>query len=145
MKKFCIVILVAMCTSTLDIYALPDKAWNLFEKTSGDTIKVKTKKAPRQLKTIAVKDYSRYQNIYELIRGECFNLKVDGSNVYNAKNSSFSLTMQVLYVVDGVIISDISYISPVEVERLEFYDDYRASAYGSRGANGILEIRLKTK
>ena len=145
MKKFCCAILFAICFGTLDIYAMPGTICDKFEMTCSDTIKVKTKKAPRVKKPVTVKNYSRYQNIFELIRGEFITLKVDGSNVYNVKNSSFSLTMQVLYVVDDVVVSDISYISPVDVERIEFYDDYRASSYGSRGANGILEIRLKTK
>jgi len=89
------------------------------------------------------KDYSKYQNIFELIRCEIPNVKVEGTNVYTTKGLSFSLPAQVLYDVDGMIVSDISYVMPVEVEKIEYIDDAGASAYGMRGANGVIKIILR--
>lgn len=89
------------------------------------------------------KDYSHYQNIYELIRGEITNVRVVGTAVYSVKAISFSLSSQVLYVVDGTIISDISFISPVSVKKIEYLEDTNAADYGMRGANGVIRITLK--
>jgi hypothetical protein len=89
------------------------------------------------------KDYSHYQNIYELIRSEITNVRVDGTAVYSVKVISFSLSSQVLYVVDGTVISDISFISPVNVKKIEYLEDMNAADYGMRGANGVIKITLK--
>jgi hypothetical protein len=91
----------------------------------------------------APKDYSKYQDIFDLIRGEITNVKVEGTNVYSIKGLSFSLTSQVLYDVDGMILSDISFVTPSEVEKIEYFDDSEASAYGMRGANGVIKIKLR--
>ncbi len=98
----------------------------------------KTEKKP-------TKDYSHYQDIYELIRCEIPQVKVDGTNVYSISGLSFSLSAQVLYDVDGMILSDISFVMPVEVERIEYINDSGATAYGMRGANGIIKIGLRKK
>jgi hypothetical protein len=89
------------------------------------------------------KDYSKYKSIYELISSEIYNVRVKGTSVYNTKVRSFDPNPQVLFVVDNVIVSDISYISPEYVKNIEFIDDVGASAYGVKGANGIIKITLK--
>jgi len=89
------------------------------------------------------KDYSRYQTIYELISSEIYNVRVKGSSVVNTKVRSFDSNPQVLYVVDNVIVSDISYINPEYVKAIEFIDDVGTTLYGSKGANGVLKITLK--
>ncbi len=89
------------------------------------------------------KDYSKYQTIFELISSEIYNVRVKGSTVVNTKVRSFDASPQVLYVVDGKIVTDISYISPQYVRTIELIDDVRATEYGSKGANGVLKITLK--
>jgi hypothetical protein len=89
------------------------------------------------------KDYSNYTSIYNIIQNEFTNLKVVGTEVHTVRTTSFYLSQQVLYVVDGMIVSDISYISPIEVVKIEFIDDASAAEYGMRGANGVLKITLK--
>jgi chitin disaccharide deacetylase len=90
-------------------------------------------------------DYSQYNDIFQLIRSSFLALRIEGTNVYNVKINSFTLSSQVLYVLNDMIVSDISFVSPGEVETIDFLDDYRASAYGMRGANGVLKITLKNK
>ena len=70
-------------------------------------------------------------------------MKVEGTNVYTTKGLSFSLSPQVLYELDGMIVSDISFVFPVEVEKIDYIDDAGASAYGMRGANGVIRILLR--
>ncbi|MDR1974172.1 MAG: TonB-dependent receptor [Bacteroidales bacterium] len=49
-----------------------------------------------------------------------------------------------IYVVDGIIVSDISFINANDIESTEILKDASASAiYGSRGANGVIIITTK--
>ena len=89
------------------------------------------------------KDFSKYKSIYELISSEIYNVRVRGNAVVNTKVRSFDSNPQVLYVVDDVIVSDISYINPEYVKSIEFIDDVGTTMYGSKGANGVLKITLK--
>ena len=50
-----------------------------------------------------------------------------------------------LYVVDGVITSDIKFLSPNDIKSMEILKDASATAiYGSRGANGVILITTKS-
>ena len=49
-----------------------------------------------------------------------------------------------LYVVDGVMVGDISFLSPNDIESTEILKDASATAiYGSRGANGVILVTTK--
>ena len=49
-----------------------------------------------------------------------------------------------LYVVDGMPVTDINYLSASDIESMEILKDASASAiYGSRGANGVILITTK--
>lgn len=89
------------------------------------------------------KDYSKYNNIYNLIDCEIFNVNVSGQSVTTTKRNSFSLSQEVLYVVDGIIVLDISFVLPFNIKSIRYVDGPEASKYGSRGANGAIEITLK--
>lgn len=89
------------------------------------------------------RDYSKYKTIYELIASEIYNVRVKGTTIVNTKVRSFESDPQVLLVVDGVIVSDISYIAPDYVKSIEFIDDVGATLYGAKGANGVIRITLK--
>ncbi|MDI3320942.1 SusC/RagA family TonB-linked outer membrane protein [Pinibacter soli] len=53
-------------------------------------------------------------------------------------------TAQPLYIVDGVIVGDIEYLSPTDIESLEVMKDAASSAiYGARGGNGVIIITTK--
>jgi TonB-linked SusC/RagA family outer membrane protein len=50
-----------------------------------------------------------------------------------------------IYVVDGVIIDDISFLNPADIQSMEILKDASATAiYGSRGANGVILVQTKT-
>lgn len=50
-----------------------------------------------------------------------------------------------IYVIDGVILDDISFLNPSDIESIEVLKDASATAiYGSRGANGVILIQTKT-
>ena len=49
-----------------------------------------------------------------------------------------------LYVVDGVPVNDISYLSPADIESVDILKDAASSAiYGTRAANGVVLITTK--
>ena len=89
------------------------------------------------------KDYSRFNTIYELIDTEIFNVDVSGNSVTTQKRTSFTASQEVLFVVDGRIVSDISFVVPINVKSIRYVDGPQAAIYGSRGANGAIEIKLK--
>lgn len=50
-----------------------------------------------------------------------------------------------IYVVDGVILDNISFLNPSDIQSVEVLKDASATAiYGSRGANGVILIQTKT-
>lgn len=49
-----------------------------------------------------------------------------------------------LYVVDGMMVSNISFLAPTDIASMEILKDASATAiYGSRGANGVILITTK--
>lgn len=49
-----------------------------------------------------------------------------------------------IYVVDGVIVDDISFLSPNDIQSTEVLKDASATAiYGSRGANGVIIVTTR--
>lgn len=89
------------------------------------------------------KDYSKYKSIYDLVASEIYNVKVSGTTIVNRKMKSFDRNPQVLLVVNGKIVPDISDVMPDDVRTIEFIDDVGTTLYGSMGANGVLRITLK--
>ncbi len=50
-----------------------------------------------------------------------------------------------IYVVDGVILDDISFLNPADIQSMEVLKDASATAiYGSRGANGVILVQTKS-
>jgi len=90
-----------------------------------------------------VRDYSKYNSVYDAIASEIYNVRVKGNTIVNTKVRSFDRAPGVLLVVDEKIVSDISYIDPHYIKSIEFVDDVGATMYGSMGANGVLKIKLK--
>ncbi len=75
---------------------------------------------------------------------------VPGLNVSGAKGDesvnirgvkSFMSSSTPLYVVDGVVVSSLDYISIYDVDHVEVIKD--GSQYGSRGANGAIVVTTK--
>lgn len=68
--------------------------------------------------------------------GEGATVRIRGIGTVNDSNP--------IYVIDGVICSDISFLSPSDIESTEILKDASSTAiYGSRGANGVVLITTK--
>ena len=51
---------------------------------------------------------------------------------------------QPLYVVDGVIVSDINFLNPQDISKMDVLKDAASTAiYGSRGSNGVILVTTK--
>lgn len=68
--------------------------------------------------------------------------KINGEIVIRGVGSVNS-SSQALIVVDGTEVSSLSAVSIQEIESVEIIKS--ASAYGVRGANGVISIKLRTK
>jgi TonB-linked SusC/RagA family outer membrane protein len=63
-------------------------------------------------------------------------IRIRGTGTLNNNNP--------FYVVDGMLLDDISFVNPNDVESIEVLKDASATAiYGSRGANGVIIITTK--
>lgn len=68
--------------------------------------------------------------------GSAFNIQIRGQQSFQGG--------QPLYVVDGVITSDISFLNPQNIERIDILKDASSTAiYGSRGAYGVVYVTTR--
>ncbi|MDX9948264.1 MAG: TonB-dependent receptor plug domain-containing protein [Bacteroidales bacterium] len=86
--------------------------------------------------------YASYRNIYDMIRGEVAGVQVNGNSIRIQGASSLMLSTEPLFVVDGMVVNSISDIQPYNVKSIEILKGSSASIYGSRGANGVILIKL---
>lgn len=84
-----------------------------------------------------------FQTIFDMIKARVPGVSVVGSNVIIRGVKTFNGSSEPLYVVNGSVTSDISFIPPTEVKSINVLKDASASVYGSRGGNGVIEITLK--
>jgi TonB-dependent SusC/RagA subfamily outer membrane receptor len=86
--------------------------------------------------------YASYRTIYDMIRGEVPGVQVTGTTITIQGISSMTLGTEPLYVVDGIVVSSIGDIQPSMVKSIEILKGSSAAIYGSRGANGVILIKL---
>jgi TonB-dependent SusC/RagA subfamily outer membrane receptor len=86
--------------------------------------------------------YASYPNIYEMLRGAVPGVQVTGNKIIIQGTSSFYLSSDPLFVVDGLAVNSIDDISPRMVKSVEVLKGAAASIYGSRGTNGVILIYL---
>lgn len=86
------------------------------------------------------------RDIMSALRGLVPGLTVSGSpgnyDVTIRGKHSLMLSNEPLYVVDGVTVPSLEFISIYDVDHVEVIKD--ASQYGSRGANGAIVVTTKT-
>lgn len=89
-----------------------------------------------------------YTNILQALQGRVPGLNISSTNRPGERASitmrginSINLDTTPLFVVDGVVVSSLDYISLYDVDYIEVLRD--ASIYGSRGANGAILVHTK--
>ena len=90
------------------------------------------------------KSQAFYTNIYDYLKGTVPGLDVNGTSITIRGVRSLTASNEPLYIIDGMEVKDISNISPSIVESVEVLKDASyTAAYGSRGSNGVIIIKLK--
>ncbi|NND31739.1 MAG: TonB-dependent receptor plug domain-containing protein, partial [Saprospiraceae bacterium] len=91
-------------------------------------------------------DFSIYNNIYDAISGKFAGVQVINGELIIRGNSTINGTSPALVVVDGVPVnsSQLSGINPAQVKSINVIKDGSSAIYGSRGANGVVEITTKS-
>lgn len=86
------------------------------------------------------------RNILSALKGLVPGLNISGSAGDRSVNirgvNSLKLSSTPLYVVDGVVVTSLDYISLFDVDHVEVIKD--GAQYGSRGANGAIVVTTKT-
>jgi TonB-dependent SusC/RagA subfamily outer membrane receptor len=88
-------------------------------------------------------DFSRYANMYDLIKGRFAGVQVAGGSISIRGTNSVNSGNSALIVVDGVPTSSLDNMSPTQVKNISIIKDAGASIYGTRGANGVIIIETK--
>jgi len=89
------------------------------------------------------KNASNFSSIYDYIDGRVAGVSVINNQITIRGGSSWELSNEPLFVVDGVVVSSIGHISPTDVDNINVLKGVDASIYGSRGSNGVIEITTK--
>lgn len=84
-----------------------------------------------------------YRDIYDMIRGEVAGVRVSGKSIRIQGNSSMVLSNEPLFILNGTPVNSIDQIPPSSVASINVLKGAAASAYGSRGSNGVIVIKLK--
>ena len=85
----------------------------------------------------------KYSNIYDMIKGELPGVIVSGTSIRIQGISSINASNQPLFLVNGMETEAIGFIRPDDVKSISVIKGPAASIYGSRGANGVIDIKLK--
>ncbi len=80
--------------------------------------------------------FMAYKDIYEIIKGQLPGVEVARKSIRVAGASSFMLSSEPLFFVDGLITGNIDGIAPSTVKTIEVPEGPSASIYSIRGANG---------
>ncbi|MDR6846294.1 TonB-dependent receptor plug domain-containing protein [Flavobacterium granuli] len=86
-------------------------------------------------------DKTNYNTIYDMIRGRVAGVTVSRDNRITIQGvSSINFISEPLFVLDGVIVSNIDYIIPNNVKSIRVLKGAEASYYGSQGSSGVIVI-----
>ena len=93
-------------------------------------------------------DFCNYTDIFSLIRVrfpevQIINGPSGAEGVYIRGQKSFSLATEAVYDVDGMRVSDISFINPCEIDKIEIMKGGGTAVYGTQAVNGVLIIKTK--
>ena len=86
-------------------------------------------------------DKRTYNTIYDMIRGKVAGVTVSRDHKITIQGvSSINFISEPLFVVDGMIVSNIDYIIPNDVKSIRVLKGAEASMYGSQGSSGVIVI-----
>lgn len=96
------------------------------------------------------KEKTQYNSVFDLLRAEPgVVIKGDGSggsmpDITIRGISTNSDQTQPLFVVDGIITDNVTYLRPEDIYSVEVLKDGTAAIYGVQGQNGVIIFRTKS-
>ncbi len=95
------------------------------------------------------KEKTQYTSVFDLLRNEpgvVVSPAGSGSmpRVYIRGISTNSDQTQPLFIVDGIITEDVTYLLPEDIYSIEVIKDGTAASYGMRGQNGVIIFKTKS-
>lgn len=85
-----------------------------------------------------------FNNIYDLLRGRVSSVIVSRNNKISIRGiSSIRNAGEPLFVVDGMIVTSLDYLSPNNIKDITVLKDAAAATYGAQGTNGVIVIKTK--
>lgn len=93
-------------------------------------------------------DFCNYTDVFSLIRGKFPGVQIKpsssgGEGIFVRGRKSITQDTEATYVVDGVMVSDISFVNPCDMVSIDILKDGAAAIYGSEAANGVVVIETK--
>ena len=93
-------------------------------------------------------DFCNYTDVISLIKGRFPGVTIKNSSsgtpgVYIRGSKSLYGDTEALYVVDGIRVSDVSFVNPCEIATIDVLKDGGAALYGSDASNGVVVIETK--
>jgi len=93
-------------------------------------------------------DFCNYTDVFSLIRGKFPGVEIragssGGEGIFIRGQRSMTQSNEAIYMVDGVQVSDISFVNPCEMISIDILKDAGAALYGSQAANGVVVIETK--
>ncbi|MDU8885334.1 TonB-dependent receptor plug domain-containing protein [Yeosuana sp. MJ-SS3] len=129
------------------MFLKPKKPEYLDEKVSigyGDVTRENNTFSVQKLDAGSERQALGYTNIYDYMRGRLAGVRVTSNNQIIVRGiNTINSGTEPLFVVDGSIVFDIDYINVNDIKDISVLKDAAASIYGSRGANGVVQISLK--
>jgi len=93
-------------------------------------------------------DFCNYTDVFSLLKGRFPGVTIKNSSsgskgVYIRGAKSLYGDTEAVYVVDGIRVSDVSFVNPCEMATIDVLKDGGAALYGSDAANGVVVIETK--
>ena len=96
------------------------------------------------------KDKTQYNTVFDLLREEPGVIVSPGGNSGEMPKilirgiSTNSEATQPLFVVDGIITDNVTYLRPEDIYSVEVLKDGTSGIYGVQGQNGVIMFRTKS-
>ncbi len=93
-------------------------------------------------------DFCNYTDVFSLIKGKFPGVVIKstsagGQGVYVRGQKSLYGDTEAIYVVDGIRVSEVSYLNPCELATVDVLKDGGAALYGADAANGVVVFETK--
>ena len=93
-------------------------------------------------------NFCSYTDVFTLITGKFSSVQIKasemgGQGIFIRGQKSLYGNNEAIYVVDGVRVADISFVTPCDMASIDILKDGGAALYGSQAANGVVVIETK--